>query len=60
VTAVECNGHHRVVAFKTIIEPFRIHSVEPLRMTSPAARRRAVREAGEVLSTYVVISPGSP
>jgi tryptophanase len=34
------------MAFKTIIEPFRIHSVEPLRMTSPAARRRAVREAG--------------
>jgi tryptophanase len=32
--------------FKTIIEPFRIHSVEPLRMTSPAARRRAVRQAG--------------
>jgi tryptophanase len=32
--------------FKTIIEPFRIHSVEPLKMTSPAARRRAVRQAG--------------
>ncbi len=34
------------MAFKTIIEPFRIHSVEPLMMTSPAARRRAVRRAG--------------
>lgn len=34
------------MAFKTIIEPFRIHSVEPLIMTSPAARRKAVRRAG--------------
>ena len=32
--------------FRTIIEPFRIHSVEPLRMTSEAERRAAVVEAG--------------
>ena len=32
--------------FRTIIEPFRIHSVEPLRMTTEGHRRRAVREAG--------------
>jgi tryptophanase len=32
--------------FRTIIEPFRIHSVEPLRMTTPEHRRAAVREAG--------------
>ena len=34
------------MAFRTIIEPFRIHSVEPLRMTTPRHRRKAVREAG--------------
>ena len=32
--------------FRTIIEPFRIHSVEPLRMTTPEQRREAVRAAG--------------
>jgi len=32
--------------FETIFEPFRIHSVEPLRMTTPAQRRKAVAEAG--------------
>jgi tryptophanase len=32
--------------FRTIIEPFRIHSVEPLRMTTRAERQQAVREAG--------------
>jgi tryptophanase len=32
--------------FRTIIEPFRIHSVEPLRMTTEEHRRRAIREAG--------------
>jgi len=32
--------------FATIIEPFRIHSVEPLRMTTPEHRREAVRKAG--------------
>ena len=34
------------MSFKTIIEPFRIHSVEPLKMTSPEERRKALREAG--------------
>ncbi len=32
--------------FKTIIEPFRIHSVEPLRLTSPAERKNALIKAG--------------
>jgi tryptophanase len=32
--------------FRTIIEPFRIHSVEPLRMTSRAERQAAVAKAG--------------
>ncbi len=32
--------------FSTIIEPFRIHSVEPLRMTSAAERAVAIRDAG--------------
>ena len=32
--------------FRTIIEPFRIHSVEPLRMTTHSERQRAVRGAG--------------
>jgi tryptophanase len=32
--------------FRTIIEPFRIHSVEPLRMTTEEERGRAIREAG--------------
>jgi tryptophanase len=34
------------VAFRTIIEPFRIHSVEPLRLTTVEERRVAVRVAG--------------
>jgi tryptophanase len=33
------------VSFKTIVEPFRIHSVEPLRMTTEAERRAALVEA---------------
>jgi tryptophanase len=33
-------------AFRTIIEPFRIHSVEPLRMTTETERRARIREAG--------------
>ncbi len=32
--------------FRTIIEPFRIHSVEPLRITTAEHRRTAIREAG--------------
>jgi tryptophanase len=32
--------------FRTIIEPFRIHSVEPLRMTTWEQRRQAVARAG--------------
>ncbi len=32
--------------FQTIIEPFRIHSVEPLRLTSPEQRHAAMAEAG--------------
>ena len=32
--------------FKTIIEPFRIHSVEPLRLTTEDERREKIRAAG--------------
>lgn len=32
--------------FRTIIEPFRIHSVEPLRMTTEDERREKIRRAG--------------
>ncbi len=32
--------------FKTIIEPFRIHSVEPLRMTTLEQRQEAIQAAG--------------
>ena len=32
--------------FKTIIEPFRIHSVEPLRLTTEDERELAIRNAG--------------
>ena len=34
------------MAFQTIIEPFRIHSVEPLRVTSEADRRAALEACG--------------
>lgn len=33
-------------SFHTVIEPFRIHSVEPLRLTTDAERRAAIRAAG--------------
>jgi tryptophanase len=33
-------------AFRTIIEPFRIHSVEPLRLTTEDERRAAIEAAG--------------
>src|SRR5437773_6287246 len=32
--------------FKTIIEPFRSHSVEPLRLTTEEERRKKIKEAG--------------
>jgi len=32
--------------FRTIIEPFRIHAVEPLRMTTPGERATAIEAAG--------------
>ena len=34
------------MGFRTIIEPFRIHSVEPLRLTTVDQRRRALQDAG--------------
>jgi tryptophanase len=34
------------MTFRTIFEPFRIHSVEPLRMTTPEERRTALEVAG--------------
>ena len=37
------------MAFETIIEPFRIHSVEPLRMTTVEERQEALRSAGHNL-----------
>jgi tryptophanase len=33
-------------SFRTIIEPFRIHSVEPMRLTTPHERVRLLEEAG--------------
>src|SRR6267154_1925847 len=34
------------MTFRTIIEPFRIHSVEPLKMTTVETRQQALRAAG--------------
>ena len=39
-------GRARRRAVRTIIEPFRIKSIEPIRMTTPAAREVMLREAG--------------
>ena len=41
-------GYHQAVShhFHTIIEPFRIHSVEPLRITSIEERSAAIERAG--------------
>ena len=36
----------RMDAWRTIIEPFRIHSVEPIRISTVAERREAIRAAG--------------
>jgi len=35
-----------VLVFRTIIEPFRIHSIEPLRLTTPDERSAALRAVG--------------
>ena len=39
-TALRARHDTSAVTFRTIIEPFRIHSVEPLRMTTEDERRR--------------------
>ena len=39
-------ARYDVFVFHTIIEPFRIHSIEPLRLTTPEYRARALREVG--------------
>ena len=36
----------RLMAFETIFEPFRIHSVEPLRLTTQEERRQHLVAAG--------------
>jgi len=41
-----CRRRKIGVAFRTIIEPFRIHSVEPLRLTTEDERRAALASAG--------------
>ena len=43
---MERGGPSARTAFRTIIEPFRIHSIEPLRITTEEERRAAIREAG--------------
>jgi tryptophanase len=38
--------HHDEAPFRTVIEPFRIHSVEPMRLPTRAERARALEAAG--------------
>jgi len=38
--------HSTTRTFRTIIEPFRIHAVEPLHLTTPAERAEAIKDAG--------------
>jgi tryptophanase len=45
----EALGHDGPMEFSTIIEPFRVHSVEPLVMTTPDQRRAALDAAGNNL-----------
>jgi tryptophanase len=45
----EALGHDGPMEFSTIIEPFRVHSVEPLVMTTPDQRRAALDTAGNNL-----------
>src|SRR6202165_3670977 len=42
----EVGSVKRSADFDTIIEPFRIHSVEPLRMTTQEERQRTIAAAG--------------
>jgi len=46
MTAMDQPAQPTVEPFRTVIEPFRIHSVEPLRMTTVEERRQIVRDAG--------------
>src|SRR5205823_11859189 len=42
-----CNAQYApAVPFRTIIEPFRIHSVEPLRLTTEPERKKKIEAAG--------------
>ena len=45
--------------FRTIIEPFRIHSVEPMRLTTQAERAAARPRCG-VRSTVTTFRPRAP
>lgn len=41
------------VPFRTIIEPFRIHSVEPMRVTTRAERAGLRAAAGSVPNSHI-------